>query len=76
MKFDQQALIDTYKRETGVSAVQELKFNAWLVKKVTVDSASIVTIVKELDNLTADQYYYWQEGRSTTSRLMRPMDWI
>ncbi|MGB4611300.1 MAG: hypothetical protein WBH74_01475 [Methanothermobacter thermautotrophicus] len=58
MKFDQQALIDTYKRETGVSVVQELKFNAWLVKKVTENPASIVTIVKELDNLTADQYYY------------------
>ncbi|WBF05871.1 hypothetical protein ISG35_06415 [Methanothermobacter thermautotrophicus] len=58
MKFDQQALIDTYKRETGVSMVQELKFNAWLVKKVTENPASIVTIVKELDNLTADQYYY------------------
>lgn len=48
MKFDQQALIDTYKRETGVSMVQELKFNAWLVKKVTENPASIVIIVKEL----------------------------
>ncbi|MGB9837441.1 FmdE family protein [Methanothermobacter sp.] len=58
MKFDQQALIDLYKRETGAAAVSELKFNAWLVKKVTQNPASLVTIVKELDNLTADQYYY------------------
>ncbi len=48
MKFDQQALMDTYKGETGVSMVQELKFNAWLVKKVTENPASIVIIVKEL----------------------------
>ncbi len=58
MSFDQQALINLYKTETGASTVQELKFNAWLVKKVSQDPSSIVNIVKELDNLTADQYYY------------------
>jgi len=62
MKFDENALKATFENETGIKVIDdtlsELKFNAWLVKKVTMDPTSVVTIVKELENLTEEQYYY------------------
>ena len=62
MKYDEKELAEQFKKEFG-SVIEEdspieLKFNAWLVKKVMMDPTSIITIVKELDNLTEEQYYY------------------
>lgn len=62
MKFDEQALVQQFKEETGITVVEdtltELKFNAWLVEKLKTSPESLVTIVKALDGLNEEQYYY------------------
>ncbi|MCQ8905334.1 MAG: FmdE family protein, partial [Methanothermobacter sp.] len=58
MAYNLQDLISKYKQETGETAVSELKFNAWAVKKLTTSPESLVKILYAFDNLTQDQVNY------------------
>lgn len=58
MAYSQQELINKYKQETKATAVSELKFNAWAVKKLTTSPESLVKILYAFDNLTQDQVNY------------------
>ncbi|MGB9869814.1 FmdE family protein, partial [Methanothermobacter sp.] len=58
MAYSLQELINKYKQETGTTAVSELKFNAWAVKKLTTAPESLVKILYAFDNLTQDQVNY------------------
>ena len=56
--YNLQDLISKYKQETGATAVSELKFNAWAVKKLTTSPEALVKILYAFDNLTQDQVNY------------------
>ena len=58
MAFDEDAVVNLYKKETGLTAyagiASELKFNAWLVKKLEKDPDSLVKILYVFDNITEE----------------------
>lgn len=62
MNFDEQAVLQKFKDLYGFSAYSgisaELKFNKWLVEKLVNEPESLVTILKELEGLTEEQYHY------------------
>ncbi|NYB52138.1 MAG: metal-binding protein [Methanobacteriaceae archaeon] len=85
MKFDEDVIVNMFKRETGLTAYggisSELKFNKWLVGKLQNDPVSLVTIVKELDGLTEEQYHYLagyepEKGNTTVEGHGLDMDYI
>jgi formylmethanofuran dehydrogenase subunit E-like metal-binding protein len=58
MRFNEQAVVNLYKKETGQSAysgiVSELKFNAWLMKKLENSPDSLVEILYVFENITPE----------------------
>ncbi|MDI6702413.1 FmdE family protein [Methanothermobacter wolfeii] len=58
MAYNLQELIKKYKQETCETAVSELKFNAWAVKKLKTNPESLVDILYAFDNLTEEQVHY------------------
>jgi len=67
MSYDLQDLISKYKQETGETAVSELKFNAWAVKKLMTDPESLIKILYAFDNVTEEQGNYLTGGLGSTT---------
>ena len=58
MRFNEDAVVKQFKKETGITAYSgiaaELKFNAWLVKKLEKDPDSLVEILYVFENITPE----------------------
>ncbi|MDI3483710.1 MAG: hypothetical protein PWQ74_297 [Methanobacteriaceae archaeon] len=67
MSYDLQDLINKYKQETGETAVSELKFNAWAVRKLITNPESLIKILYALDNITEEQANYLTGGVGSTT---------
>ena len=61
MQYNKEKNKKSFQKETKITSkgdLEELKYNTWLIQKIKNNPGELVTIIKELDGLTEQQYYY------------------
>ncbi|MFA0833312.1 MAG: FmdE family protein [Methanobacterium formicicum] len=84
MKFNEDAVTQLFKQETGITAYSgiaaELKFNAWLINKLENDPDSLVEIILVYENITPEVHNNLTGGVDSknvvTDALGLDMDYI
>ncbi len=79
MRFNEQAVVNPSKKETGQSAysgiVSELKFNAWLIKKLENSPDSLVEILYVFENITPEIHNQLTGGVDSKQVVCDARDW-
>jgi formylmethanofuran dehydrogenase subunit E-like metal-binding protein len=61
MKYNKEKNKQDFQKQTKITSkgdLEELKYNTWLLQKIKSNPGELVTIIKELDGLSEEQFYY------------------
>ncbi len=61
MQYNKEQNRKDFEKQTKITLtgdLEELKYNTWLIQKINSNPEELVTIIKELDGLNEEQYYY------------------